>query len=113
MASTIDEHEVARRMGADVADVVHWIEFGQLMAVPDGDGWAVDLRDFEVFEGAKRLGRDIVAAHQAHPDLKWRRGNCAGCGKLMNQPTVPHETWVCSEACLASAPEGAEVVPAY
>ena len=98
-------------MGVDVGEVLDWIDHGVLMAAPEGKGWAIDLRDFAMFEETSRLTENIVKAHAAHPDLRWRRGNCSGCGKLMNQPTRPHETWVCGAPCLARAPDGAEIVP--
>lgn len=113
MAELIDEKEAARRLGVEVSEVVYRLDYGQMMGMREGDGWLIDSRDLEFFRTGERIGNDIVAAHKAHPGLGWVMGNCVVCDRIIAHPTVPHDRWACSEACLARAPQGAELLPEF
>ena len=113
MPELIDEKEAARRLGVEVQEVVYRLEYGQMMGTPKGSGWEIDSRDLEFFRNGERIGKEIVRARKGHPDRGWVMGNCVVCDALIAHPTVPHERWVCGEACAAKAPAGAELRPRF
>jgi len=88
----------ADEIGVTAKTVREWLRSGELVGIQLGKSWRIHRADIERFVEGQRLEALVKKAQRTHPDIIWKKDQCAQCGEAMVSPEY-NSPWVCSSGC--------------